>query len=594
MLSISPTRVAFRHELTRRAVADTLAASRRVAANQAVLDALLDRHADTGVDLSRILHHAAEADDEAAIIHYGPAGQVEAACVGSHREAVAHGRLILRHRHAFAPAALAEILERHAIECYTIGEAREALTTQLEAVALRRELNDSRELGVALRWPSRMRWWCGDRARAEESAREAIDVLTGTGDDAALAFAWSNQAQLDGLAGRHDEATEVGQRAVSTARRLGDPALLSHVLNNIGHAHWEAGRPDQARAVTQEPLAIALAANEIEHASRAYVHLAWHAMDDLQLAEAARSIEDGLVLAESAEYLGFRAYLLAIRARLHLARAQWMLADRDAQEAAGSRLVVRCLALTVGGRRRARQGEPGADAMLAEAFAVAESLREPQRLGPAGSALVEAGWLRGDPGPAAQRVLPWYDEVSRYGYPPVAAELGFWLRLAGYDVPVVDARDPYAWLTRGEWRRAATAWQEAGMPYEHGLALSRGPSPDDLLAALSILDGVGAEPLARTVRTTLRDLGVARVPRGQLPSTRDNPAGLTHRQAQVLRLVAQGLTNSQIAARLVLSVRTVDTHVAAILTKLDAPTRRDAARRATTLGLAGRGADRRR
>jgi DNA-binding NarL/FixJ family response regulator len=143
----------------------------------------------------------------------------------------------------------------------------------------------------------------------------------------------------------------------------------------------------------------------------------------------------------------------------------------------------------------------------------------------------------------------------------VAAELGYWLGLAGYDVPVVDTAHPYAWLTKADQHRAATVWREAGVPYEHALALSRSCSPDDLLAALSFLDNIGAEPLARTVRSGLRDLGVARIPRGLAPSTRDNPAGLTDRQAQVLRMLAEGLTNTEIAARLVLSTRTIDTHV---------------------------------
>jgi DNA-binding NarL/FixJ family response regulator len=83
----------------------------------------------------------------------------------------------------------------------------------------------------------------------------------------------------------------------------------------------------------------------------------------------------------------------------------------------------------------------------------------------------------------------------------------------------------------------------------------------------------------------LRELGVARVPRGRRPATRDNAAGLTSRQADVVRLLAEGLTNTEIAARLVLSVRTVDTHVAAVLDKLGARTRREAAARAEAIGL---------
>ena len=79
------------------------------------------------------------------------------------------------------------------------------------------------------------------------------------------------------------------------------------------------------------------------------------------------------------------------------------------------------------------------------------------------------------------------------------------------------------------------------------------------------------------VRRRLRELGVTRLPRLAQPGTRANPAGLTGRQLEILRLVATGLSNAEIAQRLVVSPRTVDHHVSAVLAKLGVPTRREAA-----------------
>jgi len=85
----------------------------------------------------------------------------------------------------------------------------------------------------------------------------------------------------------------------------------------------------------------------------------------------------------------------------------------------------------------------------------------------------------------------------------------------------------------------------------------------------------------------MRQLGI-RVPAGPREGTRANPAGLTARQLEVLALLVEGLTNAEIADRLVVSPRTAEHHVAAVLTKLGAATRLDAARRASELHIVTR------
>jgi DNA-binding NarL/FixJ family response regulator len=122
-------------------------------------------------------------------------------------------------------------------------------------------------------------------------------------------------------------------------------------------------------------------------------------------------------------------------------------------------------------------------------------------------------------------------------------------------------------------------------PYEQVLAHWDEDSPDALLAALPVLDDLGARAVGALFRGRLRERGVNSIPRGRSATTRANPAGLTERQLDVLALLVDGLTNAEIAARLVISPRTADHHVSAILDKLEVRTRKEAAAQARRLGV---------
>ena len=83
----------------------------------------------------------------------------------------------------------------------------------------------------------------------------------------------------------------------------------------------------------------------------------------------------------------------------------------------------------------------------------------------------------------------------------------------------------------------------------------------------------------------LRERGVRNVRQGPRTAARENPAGLTAREMEVLELVAEGLRNSQIAERLVISEKTAGHHVSAILRKLGVSSRTEASATAARLGI---------
>src|SRR5689334_14100777 len=319
LLSVSTRKITFRHELTRRAIADAVPAARLMALNQRVLDALIDHD---GSDVSRIVHHAAQAGDQDAINRYGPVAGRDAAGAGAHREAVAHFGLVLEHQGRFGQGERAEPLAQYAIECYTVGASDKGVEAGQHAVEENRSLADLPQLGASLRWLSRIWWMAGNRANAEQAGREAISVLERAGDRRLLALALSNESQLCMLAHRLAESIAYGERAAVLAREAGDAAVTSHALTNIGISRWALGDP-AGQPTIEEALRVALEAGEVEEACRAYINLAWSLLDWCRLDEAERYLTAGMKLAEDSEFLGYLSYMQVERARLEFARGSW-------------------------------------------------------------------------------------------------------------------------------------------------------------------------------------------------------------------------------------------------------------------------------
>lgn len=138
---------------------------------------------------------------------------------------------------------------------------------------------------------------------------------------------------------------------------------------------------------------------------------------------------------------------------------------------------------------------------------------------------------------------------------------------------------------------SATWMSEAGMPVEAALGLLLGSQAlarsgqqeravEVLLAAVRDFERVGASRYRAAAERQLRLLGHS-LPRRANPSSGRADAGnpLTEREQEVARLVAEGKTNSEIAALLFLSVKTVETHLRSIFRKLGVSSRVHLARR---------------
>jgi DNA-binding CsgD family transcriptional regulator len=237
---------------------------------------------------------------------------------------------------------------------------------------------------------------------------------------------------------------------------------------------------------------------------------------------------------------------------------------------------------------RARRGDPEVWPLLDEAWALAEPTQELPRLGQVAAARAEAAWLEGRPEAIVSETEAALDLARRRRAPWPAGELACWRRRAGVrEQTGVDPAEPFALELAGDCRAAARNWAALGCPYDSALALAHVDESDAMRQALTELNGLGARPAAAIVARRLRERGARGLPRGPRAATRENAAGLTARQQEVLALMSQGLRNAEIAERLVVSRKTVDHHVSAILRKLGVRTRGQAAAEAVRLGLSG-------
>ena len=613
-------RVRFRHELARRVVELGTPLSLSVGLHRRVLRAL----AAAGADASLLVHHAVAAGDDRAVARYATAAAHEAAAVGGHRETAAFALLALRHPRWLDDADVARLHGLAASALRAVNQFGEAMTHANQAVRLWDAADATPyELGEALLVSSRLSTVLADPDAARASASRARIVLEPHGPSRALAQCYSTLGGLAAVMAHHEDAVSWAERALDLASRIGSQDVVARALCSRGIAMValgrESGLADLERAVEVAELSrqgdcLAMASHNLAviflrfghpDRTRRYLEIAEqaardHALDAMRFPVEARWCHLLLWLGDWDEA---RLRLRALLAReadpganlvLPLALLGRLLARRggDAAEPAtgGVGPGTGGAGPSAGGIRPGTGGvEPGrgeAGVMVEQAWKLALATGEQEKISVAGGARIEAAWLSGDDAAVHEVAAELLAVAAAPGHEFLRGEVLRYLRRVGAAVePFPGCRPPAAAGIAGDWAWAAKLWAEAENPYEEALELTESPEPAVAMRGLETLDRLGAVPAAALVRRRLRGDGVRGIPRGPSAATRSNPGRLTARQLDVLVLLADGRTNAEIAARLYLSPRTVDNHVAAVFCRLGVGSRRAAVTRAAELGL---------
>jgi DNA-binding CsgD family transcriptional regulator len=357
---------------------------------------------------------------------------------------------------------------------------------------------------------------------------------------------------------------EWAEKAIKLAKKLNYPEVEIHALNNIGLAKMDAndytGRPSLKKS-----LSLALQKGFDDHASRAYMNLGLINLSSRNLEAAYQNFSDGGEHCNEKNLDTYKLSMMGGMAKISLDRGNWDEAVEKAEVVLKQKNVNyfdKITAFAVIGIVRARRNDPGA--LIALDKALSSSLQSGDCTFIAKMGKVETYWLMNKLDLIIKEIKFDYTHFIKCNNPWKIGELAFWLWKAGKLSEVPDnISKPYSLLINGDWRGAADEWNKRNCPYEEALALADG----------------------NLLKQQMREIGIKKIPKGPRKSTKENPAGLTGRQMDVLKLLTEGLSNSEIASKLYISSKTVDHHISAILSKLNLHSRTEAAAFAQSSGM---------
>ena len=571
----------FRHEIARVAIEAAVPPYRKAAMHTKIMDALLSQGCN---DDARLAFHAEGAGRDDFVVRYGSRAGRRASELAAHREAAAQYGRALQSATDTDLRTRAELSDAVAQELALVDRWEESAEMRTAALELWRGAGDLRRESQSLLRLSVAMWRLCRGAESKQAREGALALAQECASGPEIARAYERMASHRLAEGRYEEGIAIARQAREMAEQLGLTDVIGDALDTEAKAI--RGRGGEWAVPMQAALESALSGGHEEQAGRAFARTYMWYCEDLRPEEAERCYGDALAYCEEHDIGTFVVCLQGQRTAVLEQNGRWdecislghALLDQH-RLSPWNRLRPLCSTAKV----MARRGEQGFWPYLDEAMESALRLGEPEWIRPVGIARTEARWLEGRLDAASYEL----DRVCSFSAGATAVDrcwMALWMRRLGRTAQAVDI-EPFGSQLTGDGARAAALWDRLGYRYEAALALLDTKEDTHLRESLRRLVDLGADAAARRVRQTMRDLGIRSIPAGARTATRAHPRGLTAREQEILELVSQGQSNEEIAASLFISVRTVEHHVSAILGKLGATTRKNAAKEARKVRL---------
>ena len=428
------------------------------------------------------------------------------------------------------PSRAARILADAVDPWLVSGHTRRAEETACRAWELSRDEGGSSEIWAALRYGDVLGWQ-GEVERAEELWRQAAAVPH---PDDPQSLCARGEALFS--AGDDEAAAKVLGKAVAATRTTGSPGHLPYALHSLALVETRRGRLRNALGAADEAAAMARDLGQPREHVMAVRSLGW--------ITALLGRED------------------EARGHLDATATAWEALGRSPQPDLAQGL----LALGLG-----RSDE--AVSAFEKVLGAGEASVFPDAIAPRSFVphLVEA-YLRAGRPENADAALRTFESLATRSRRPASQALSLRCRAA------IDGSEPGFEAAFAEHERWGNPYERARTELLYGELLRRRRRRADarvrLRAALEVFDELGAEGWAELTRTALRATGHRA--RRRDPSTIDV---LTPQETTVARLVVTGLTNREVAARLFLSPKTIETHLAHVFRKTGVRTRAELAHR---------------